>query len=365
MRPDYLQRRSKLLRRIKRAQLDGMLVTNETNVTYLTGFTGDSSWLWVSPNQTMLLSDTRYTTQIQEECPDLDIAIRDSRSTLIDSFGKLSKSAKLKNVAIESSHVSKSRFDAIGERTAAEIIDTEGWVETLRAIKDKSEIEKIRNSILINERAFAVIRSQLRGEQTEREIAHNLEHQIRAFGGTGCAFSPIVGVGERGALPHGIPSNKRIEESSFVLIDWGAKAGGYCSDLTRVLTTAKIPPKMRKVYEIVLNAQLAAIAKIRPGVSFQSVDAAARSVIENAGFGKKFGHGLGHGFGLQIHEDPFMNPIREGVFKQNMVVTVEPGIYLPGIGGVRIEDDILVTKDGCEVLSTLPKTLDENHVDTF
>ena len=365
MQPDYAQRRIKLLRRIKRAKLDGMLVTDETNVTYLTGFTGDSSWLWISPGNTLLLSDTRYTTQLQEECPELDISIRDSRTTLIDSFGKLSKSAKPNSVAIESSHVSKSRYDAIGNRTKAELIDTEGWVETLRAVKDKTEIEKIRKSIRINERAFAVIRSQLSGEQTERQIAHNLEHQIRAFGGTACAFNPIVGVGERGALPHGIPSNKRIEESSFVLIDWGAKVDGYCSDLTRVLWTAKIPPKMRKIYEIVLNAQLAAIAKIRPGVSFQSVDAAARSEIHNAGFGKKFGHGLGHGFGLQIHESPFMNPIREGVFKQNMVVTVEPGIYLPGFGGVRIEDDVLVTKDGCEVLSSLPKTLDESYVDTI
>ena len=154
-----------------------------------------------------------------------------------------------------------------------------------------------------------------------------------------------------------------MEESSFVLIDWGTCFGGYSSDLTRVLATAKIPPKIRKIYEVVLNAQLTAISKIRPGASFRAVDAAARGYIQKAGFGKKFGHGLGHGFGLQIHEHPFMNPIREGVFQQNMVVTVEPGIYLPGVGGVRIEDDILVTKDGYEILSSLPKELDANLID--
>ena len=155
----------------------------------------------------------------------------------------------------------------------------------------------------------------------------------------------------------------RIEEHGFVLIDWGATVDGYASDLTRVLVTARIPPKIRKIYEIVLRAQEAAIAKIRPGVPFQAVDAVARKVIDKAGFGKRFGHGLGHGFGLQIHELPFMNPVREGTFQPNMVVTVEPGIYLPNVGGVRIEDDVLVTKDGCEVLSDLPKSLDANVVE--
>ena len=314
-------------------------------------------------NETILLSDTRYTTQIEEECPGIQTNIRDSQSTLLDSVAKVSKSSKANSIAIEACHLSKSRYDSIDDQVGSELVDTEGWVETLRAVKDKTEIARIRKSIQINERAFQVIRAQLRGEQTEREIAHNLEHQIRAFGGAECAFDPIVGVGDRSALPHGIPSYKRIEESGFVLIDWGAKVDGYCSDLTRVLVTAKIPPKIRKIYEIVLDAQLAAIAKIRPGVSFNAVDSAARSLIQKSGFGKKFGHGLGHGFGLHIHEDPFVNPIREGVFKQNMVVTVEPGIYLPGVGGVRIEDDILVTKDGCEVLSSLPKTLAENVVE--
>lgn len=360
--PDFESRRKRLLRRIKRADLSGFLATNENNVTYLTGFTGDSSWLWIGRDKTILLSDSRYTTQINEECPSLDVLIRDSSSTQLDSVSSICKKLKAKTVAVEAAHLSKSVYDSIDSSTTVELVDTEGWVETLRAIKDKSEIRKIRESIRVNEKAFEVIRAQLRGDQTEREIAHNLEHQIRKFGGSHCAFDPIVGVGDRSALPHGIPSNKRIEQSGFVLIDWGSRVNGYCSDLTRVLVTAKIPPKIRKIYEIVLNAQLAAIKKIRPGVPFKAVDSAARTLIEKSGFGKKFGHGLGHGFGLQVHEHPFMNPIRDGSFRQNMVLTVEPGIYLPGVGGVRIEDDVLVTKDGCEVLSSLPKSIEENTV---
>ena len=360
---NFAKRRAMLCRKLRQQRLDAMLVTGEINVTYLTGFTGDSSFLFLTPKQVVLISDSRYTTQIEEECPDLATHIRDATSTRLASVAKVCKSHKVKSLGIESSHVTKALYDQLDDECGCELVATEGWVESLRMIKDKTEIKKIRESIRVNEKAFDVIRAQMTGDQTEREIAHNLEHQIRKFGGSRCAFNPIVGVGPRSALPHGHPSSMRIEESGFVLIDWGAMVDGYASDLTRVLVTAKIPPKIRKIYEIVLSAQLAAIAKIRPGVSFKAVDAVARKIIDKAGFGKKFGHGLGHGFGLQIHESPFVNPIREGAFEQNMVVTVEPGIYLPGIGGVRIEDDVLVTKDGCEVLSSMPKDLDESFVD--
>ena len=362
MHPDYQLRRNKLLTRINRAKLNCLLVTSETNVTYLTGFTGDSSWLLIGRDITLLASDTRYTTQIEEECSELDTHIRDSQTTQLESVAAICKKSKINSLGIESSNLTKSKFDALDSELDCELVDTDGWIETLRAIKDKSELAKIRTSIRCAERAFEVIKSQLTFDQTEREIAHNLEHQIRKFGGTECAFDPIVGVGDRSALPHGVPGYKQIEESGFVLIDWGAKVNGYASDLTRVLVTGKILSRIRKIYEIVLDAQQKAISKIRPGVTFKSVDAAARQRIQKAGFGKKFGHGLGHGFGLQIHEEPFINPIKEGILKQNMVVTIEPGIYLPGVGGVRIEDDVLVTRDGCEVLSSLPKTIEENTI---
>lgn len=341
-----------------------MLITNEHNVTYLTGFTGDSTYLLATSKSATLLSDTRYLTQLKEECPDIDVEIRDSSSTPLDLLVKFTQRSKISQLAFESDSLTKSQFDRFESSLEnCELIPTRGWVESFRAIKDKQEIRAIRKSVAINERTFEVIRAQLRGEQTEREIAHNLEHQIRAFGGDRCAFDPIVGVGARSALPHGIPSEAKIMESFMVLIDWGAQVDLYASDLTRVLVTGRIQPKFRKIYETVLKAQQAAIKLIKPQVSLKKVDQAARKVIENAGFGKHFGHGLGHGFGLQIHESPFISPVHEGVLEAGMVVTVEPGIYIPDWAGVRIEDDVLVTKDGHEVLSTLPKQLDECIVD--
>lgn len=343
-----------------------MLISNEHNVTYLTGFTGDSSYLVVTPKSTTLLSDTRYTTQIEEECPGLDVVIRDSSSTKLGALAQFISASKLAQVAVEADSLTKSMYDELESSVdGCELVSTSGWVEALRSVKDKIELEAIRKSVAINERAFEVIRNQLRGDQTEREIAHNLEHQIRAFGGTRCAFNPIVGVGPRAALPHGIPSSVKIEESFMVLIDWGAQVDLYASDLTRVLVTGRIQPKFRQIYETVLKAQKAAIKQIKPGVSFQKVDRAARKIIDDAGYGKYFGHGLGHGFGLQIHETPYLSPIHEGVLEAGMVVTVEPGIYLPGWSGVRIEDDVLVTREGHEVLSKLPKELDECVVDLF
>jgi Xaa-Pro aminopeptidase len=226
-------------------------------------------------------------------------------------------------------------------------------------IKDKQELGEIIRSIRMAERAFEVMRASLRPEQTEKQIADEMEHQIRLFGGAGFAFTPIVGVGPRAALPHGRPSQREVAESPFMLVDWGAKAGLYMSDLTRVLATDTISAKLQKVHSTVLAAQEAAIEAIAPGVPLADVDAAARSVIEQAGFGKRFGHGLGHGFGLEIHENPRMSTISKGELQAGMVVTVEPGIYIPGWGGVRLEDDVLVTRDGHEVLSTLPKRLEE------
>ncbi len=360
----HAKRLKKLQSKIRKSGAASMLITNEHNITYLTGFTGDSSYLVVAPKSATLLSDTRYVTQLKEECPDLEIRIRNSSSTPLELLADYVTKSKFSEIAIESDSISKSLFDQLESALkACELVPTRGWVEGFRAIKDKIEIKSIRKSIAINQRAFEVIRAQLRGNQTEREIAHNIEHQIRAFGGARCAFDPIVGVGARAALPHGVPTNVKIMESFMVLIDWGAQVDLYASDLTRVLVTGRIQPKFRKVYETVLKAQQAAIKLIKPQVSLNEVDRAARKVIENAGFGKYFGHGLGHGFGLQIHESPFISPVSDGVLEAGMVVTVEPGVYIPDWAGVRIEDDVLVTKDGHEVLSTLPKQLDECVVD--
>lgn len=364
MNPPYQQRRRKLRRQIKQQSASALLVTNIKNVGYLTGFTGSAGYLFVTPRSEILLSDSRYTTQLASQCPDLDVDIRDSGSTIMDSVERVATQSKFKSILYESDSMTKSEYDRLESKLASmELVSSTQLVENLRAIKDKSEIEAIRKSIHVNQRAFEVIRAQLTPEQTELQVAHNLEHQMRAFGASRCAFDPIVGVGARAALPHGFPTDTKMGESPFVLIDWGAEVDRYLSDLTRVIITGKIPPKFRRVYETVLKAQKTAIKKIRPGVSAKSVDRAARKVIENAGFGNYFGHGLGHSFGLEIHEQPYLSPIHDITLEPGMVLTVEPGIYLPNVCGVRIEDNILVTPDGHEVLSDLPTQIDECTVD--
>ena len=356
---NYAQRRRKLLRKLKPVGAEAILVTDIINVRYLTGFTGSSAYLLLGSEHQRLLSDTRYQTQLADECPDLEVVIRTASSTMLDSVHDVVGECRINNLAVETHRLVKSEYDQLQSRLAgATLIATTGLVEQLRAIKDKLEIEAIRRSISINQRSFEVIRAQLTPDQTERQIAHNLEHQMRAFGADKCAFEPIVGVGPRAALPHGVPGMTRVCEAPFVLMDWGANVDGYLSDLTRVLVTGKINAQFRKVYQTVLAAQLAAIDVSAPGVELRKVDRAARKVIEDAGFGKYFGHGTGHAFGLQIHEQPYLSPIHDGVLEPGMVVTVEPGIYLPGKIGVRIEDDVLVTRQGREILSDLPKELE-------
>lgn len=355
----YQSRRQRLRKLLKLSKSSVLVVTNLTNVGYLTGFTGSAGWLVVGADHERFLSDPRYETQIAQECPDLQFDIRTTKETLLQLLSRVIKSSKYATVRYEGSSMTKSDYDKLAAAlTSVELVASEQEIENLRAIKDANEIATIRQAIRIAERTFRVVQHQLTPHQTELEVAHEIENQARRFGASGVAFSPSVAVGARAALPHGKPTNLQLGSAPFLLIDWGAKYEGYASDLTRILVTAKIPAKFRKIYDVVLAAQRAAIAAISPGATLKSVDSAARSVIEDAGYGKFFGHGTGHGFGLEIHETPFFSPIWDGELAAGMVVTVEPGIYLPSFGGVRIEDDVLVTQNGHEELSTLPRDLD-------
>jgi Xaa-Pro aminopeptidase len=360
----FAQRRKKLASAVRRLGADAILITNFTNVTYLTGFTGDDSYLLVGPDAEVLLSDPRYTQQLGEECPGLDLAIRRPSATIFSLVESVIKQAHLARLAVEAVSMTLHMRDRIATALPqVELVPCSGLVEHQREIKDKEEIDEIREAVRLAEQAFGVIRAALRPEQTEREIAFELEHQIRRFGGAGCGFPPIVAVGARAALPHAVPTQQQVGAGDLLLIDWGATARLYCSDLTRILVTGRISPKLERIYGVVLKAQEQAIAAIRPGVLMSEVDATARGVIAKAGYAKQFGHGLGHGFGLEIHEAPRLAAHQDRPLKAGMVVTVEPGIYFPNWGGVRIEDDILVTRDGHEVLSLVPKELDRCVVD--
>ncbi len=361
----FVTRQENLLTLIREAEVDALLVVGVENVSYLTGFSGDSSVLLIGPSVRLMISDSRYQTQIAEECPGLEADIRTQKTKQPDQIAGLVAKARPGKLAIESHIVTADEFaklqDSISSTDAGKSIEIKplaGAVERLRQVKDDDEVAEIRRAIQQAERGFAMLRAMLTGDMTERQAAHELEHAMRRFGADRAAFDPIVAVGDRSALPHYRPGERRIAEAPFVLIDWGAATPrGYRSDLTRVLVTGNFPAKLQELHGVVLKAQLAGIAAIHPGAKLFDVDAAARRVIEEAGFGPFFGHGLGHGIGLQIHEDPRINSIAEGELQPGNVITVEPGIYLPDFGGVRIEDDVLVTPDGYEVLSSLGKEL--------
>lgn len=352
----YATRRDRLRKLLRKEQLGGLLVTNFKNVTYLTGFTGDDSWLLVTPREEVILSDFRYTEQLDHECPGLRQHIRPSGETIVEAAVKVVAAAAPPSLGIEGRSLTVSTHETLAEKLKAVTLKTTAdLVEQLREVKDAEEIAETRRAVRLAERAFAVLRATLSPDQTEKQVADRLEHQLRLFGADGCSFPPIVAVGARAALPHARPNGQLIGDADLVLVDWGAQSGLYKSDLTRVLVTGRISPKLERVYGVVLKAQAAAVAAIRPGVLAEDVDAAARKVIEKAGYGPRFGHSVGHGIGLDIHERPRMAINQKFPLRAGMIVTVEPGIYLPGWGGVRIEDDVLVTRQGHEVLSSVPK----------
>ena len=356
-------RRDRLRKLLKKSGIRSLLVTNFANVTYLTGFTGDDSYLLITPSDEILITDPRYTEQVQGECPGLDMAVRRPGVTMIEVVTKTIEGAKVGSVGIEGDSMTVSQREAIAEKLPkVELKTTKGLVESLRAIKDRGEIAEIREAIRIAEEAYRRLRNTARPDQTEKQFADAMDHQMRTLGAKCASFPSIVAVGPNAALPHARPSEKRLGEAGFFLLDWGASGRLYKSDLTRMVATGKIPPKLERVYGVVFKAQAAAIAAIRPGVSGQDIDQRARGIIEEAGFGKNFGHGIGHGIGLAVHESPRMAKGVKEPLAAGMVVTVEPGIYLPRWGGVRVEDDVLVTQSGHEVLTTLPKKWDDIFV---
>ena len=358
---DQSERRLEKLRRaIRTDPIDAMLIMAPQNVGYLTGFTGDASALLVSKTRTLMISDGRFSTQLAEECPGLEVHIRPVEQVFIEAIGQVLSQFGASRVGFEPSKVTVAQFEKIKEKApTVDLVGVAGRVEGLRAIKDKAEVQTIRQAIRQAERAFEMLRAAMNPDDSEKDLADALEGYMRRCGASGAAFSPIVAVGARAALPHAHPTREaRVRDADFVLVDWGAATGGYKSDLTRVVVTGKVTSKFEKVYRTVLEAQERGIEALRPGATAGEVDASARSVIESAGYGRFFNHGLGHGIGLEIHENPFFRRDNPLPLKAGMVVTIEPGIYLPEWGGVRIEDDVLITPDGPEVLTQAPRSLD-------
>lgn len=369
---DYrVSRRANLIRDCKADDVDGLLVTNPTNVRYLTGFTGSSGAVVLSARHTVLVSDARYEEQIKEECPGLDAHIRPHTRTLTEAIAEVLGKAGLKAVGFEAEHTTVAGLAALQEKaTKATFAPLTGKVEHLRAVKDPSELEQIKRAVVVAERAFKMFVALLRETDTERELADAMEMYVRRAGGERSSFPPIVAAGERGALPHAQPTDRAVGESSKLLIDWGADVG-YKSDITRTIRSPFLVPPLRKtqkerteypfdaVYEAVRKAHEAAVNELRAGAKAKDVDTAARKALsknspKGVDLADHFTHGLGHGIGLDTHEGPQLRQNTDAVLEAGNVVTIEPGVYLPGWGGVRIEDDYHVTKDGAVRLTTLP-----------
>lgn len=352
-----------LRRAMARDQVECLLISDEINVRYLSGFTGDSSALLVTLQDAWILSDRRYEEQISRECTNWKSRIRGPERRLHHLIIELVDQLGLKRLSLEDHAITWVLLQTLAKESPhIELQSTSGIVGALRAIKDADELALLRRAIHISEKAFLLMRASLRPGMTELDVAYLLETAIRSFGGSGTGFASIIAVGESAALPHYHPSTNKVTDGLPLLVDWGAKFQGYTSDMTRTLSVGTITPKMQQLYPVVLDAHLAAIDAIRPGARLCDVDAAARQVIDKAGYGQAFSHGLGHGIGLQVHESPRMASIEQGELLEGMVITVEPGVYLPGELGIRIEDDVLVTANGCEVLCSLPKGLEENLV---
>jgi len=369
---DYpVLRRHNLVARLQREAVDALLVSHPVHVSYLTGFSGESSYLVLGRERTLLVTDGRFTEQLASECPGLELLVRPTTQNLYQATGEALTKLGLRTLAFESGHLTLLDMELLREQCGSlDWKPARDWVEALRVVKDPSELAALREAIHFAERAFQAFRALLRPEDNEKDLADALEHQVRRVGGRCTSFPSIVAVGARSALPHAPPTSKRVGEADFLLVDWGACGKFYNSDLTRMLVPQPhaeragrmVPSQLAEVFRIVLQAQAAGIGAVRPGAKGMDVDAAARKVIEAAGYGANFGHGLGHGIGMMIHEAPALRPLSEAVLQPGMVVTIEPGIYLPGWGGVRIEDDILVTPDGCEVLTSVPRDLEGSMV---
>jgi Xaa-Pro aminopeptidase len=349
-------RLDRLKQHLRAQNIEGLLVTDDINVRYLTGFTGDSTYLLVTPKDALLLSDRRYETQLAQQCPDLAASVRGPDRKMIDIVNDAVVSFGISRLGLEAASVTWEFHNLfVAALPQIELFAAGDPVGELRMIKDDSELAILRRAIWIAERTFESVRARLRPSLTELEIAHEIEATIRDLGGEGCGFPPIVGAGAAGALPHYRPGAIPIGGSKTLLIDWGAKYCGYTSDLTRTLHRDHPPAGFEAAYNAVLAAHSTAVATIRAGVKAVDVDAAARQVLVDAGLGAEFKHGLGHGIGLRIHEAPRMGATSTETLAAGMVITVEPGVYFEGNFGIRIEDDVLVTANGGEVLSSLPR----------
>lgn len=352
---------------LKRRRLDALLVTQPENRRYLSNYSASDTSIQESSGALLipvggapfLFTDFRYQLQAESEATGFEVMLY--KRGLLSLLKKLLPTLSVKRFAFESHsmlHSTALAMTSVAEKLGIELVATTGLIEKRRAVKEEEEARKIRESVQLNEAVFKEAYVGLRPGQTEREVALRIETLMRTMGAEGPAFETIVASGPNGALPHAVPTDRALREGEPIIIDMGLKLDGYCSDMTRTVVLGRPDEKTTKHIRLVRKAQLTAVRELCAGVFAKDVDGAARDVIKQAGLGDRFGHGLGHGVGLAVHEAPSLNRRNRKKLKAGMVVTVEPGIYLPGWGGVRLENMAVVQEGGCLVLNNDTTFLD-------
>tara|TARA_Y100001970_G_C14074440_1_gene771196 strand:+ start:77 stop:1147 length:1071 start_codon:yes stop_codon:yes gene_type:complete len=351
-----LDRINKLREEFSDYGIDGIYITNITNVRYLTGFTGSAGSVLIMAEKSHFFTDGRYTEQVKDQVKNSQIHITGSAHiNEIQKQGLLNKDC---SIGFESSHITYSSFLML-KKSFSHIkwIETSDIVELIAAIKDQSEIDSLKTAVEITDKVFDDIMPMLKAGVSENKVAATMSYKFKEYGAEGDSYDPIVASGWRSALPHATPTEKCFEKGDFVVMDFGALYNGYHADMTRTIVIGQATDRHKEIYQIVLNSQLAGISMAKAGVTGADVDGACRSIINDAGYGEYFNHSTGHGLGLEVHTLPRLSSANKDPLLENYVVTIEPGIYLPKWGGVRIEDDCWILKGGCKPLNTSTKEL--------
>ena len=351
-------RLARLRTALEEKKLDAILVSTPENRQYLSGFVGTAGWLLISQERAILATDFRYTEQAGKQAPDFEVLQVGGWNWLVEQLEEIGPA----RVGFESQHVTMAAYRRIiaaikdmPEDKRPTLVATSNLIENIRAVKDAQELVLLQNVIDISDKAMEAVTPILQAGQTEREIAWLLEKAMREYGADSLSFDTIVAGGPNGAMPHHRAGDRPVQGGEPIVIDMGAKLDGYCSDITRTICIGQPDDQFRKIYNLVLGAQLTAISTLKPSLNGEEADNLARTVLDEAGFQKNFGHSLGHGIGLAVHEFPRVGPTSPDILEESMVFSVEPGIYLSGWGGVRIEDLVVLEEAGARPLSKARK----------
>jgi len=355
----FQNRRRALAEQLHGARINSLLVTHPANCFYLTGFAGDSGALVVSRQGATLITDGRFVVQAKQETT--GVRVREQKGSLLESVAQTLREAKARRIGFDSVHMTVSQLQSARKASKGRLewVPAPGMVEVLRARKDAGELAQMRKAAILAGEIVDLAIGFLKPGVCEREVAAEIEYQMRKRGASGPSFETIVAFGNRSALPHARPTAKRLRKNELVVLDLGVILGHYCSDITRTVFVGRAPKRIQTWYKAVLEAQGTAISAVREGVSCGEVDAAARRVLEGHGLGRLFVHSTGHGLGLEIHEDPRVAKGQPRLLEPGNVITIEPGVYAEGIGGIRIEDDVAVHAGRAEVLTRAPRHLIE------